>query len=97
MCFLPINHIVTRLFQSRIDRYYDNLDDVGDIYSQLWYISLNTQSGYDQVSVREKDEDKLAFYGLNINKYCGLVIPFDPTNNPTFYTTNIIDFIRNYI
>ena len=49
-------------------------------------ISLDTQSGYHQIRVRESDQEKLAFFTPSGTKKIFRVMSFDPKNSPAFYT-----------
>ena len=49
-------------------------------------ISLDTQSGYHQIRVRESDQEKLVFFTPSGTKQIFRVMPFDPKNSPAFYT-----------
>jgi hypothetical protein len=43
-------------------------------------------TGYHQIRVRKKDQEKLAFFAPDDHKYCWPVMPFGPRNAPDFYT-----------
>ena len=49
-------------------------------------ISLDAAQGYHQIKVRDQDQEKLAFFAPDGWKYTYKVMPFGPTNAPTFYT-----------
>ena len=60
---------VTIPFEFPIPRWYDSIEDLGDSYGKLYFISLNTRSDYHRIRVRECDQKKLTFFtheGLRI-------------------------------
>ena len=52
----------------------------------IYFITLDAKQGYHQISVKPTDREKLAFFAPNGVKYTFKVLPFGPTNAPTFYT-----------
>jgi hypothetical protein len=58
----------------------------GDSAGKLLFISLDARSGYHQIAVRECDQDKLAFFLPDNEKWTWKVMPFGPRNAPGFYT-----------
>ena len=83
---------VTKPFQFPIPRCDDAVIILGTGAGDIWIISLDARQGYHQVSVRKLDREKLVFFAPNDRKYCFNVIPFGPTNAPTFYTAMMKDF-----
>jgi hypothetical protein len=77
---------VTLPFEYPIPRCDDAIDNFGDSAGRLFFIALDNKTGYHQVLVREKDQEKLAFFGPDDEKYCWPVMPFGPRNAPAFYT-----------
>ena len=45
-----------------------------------------------QIAVKHSDQEKLAFFAPDDFKYCFTVMPFGPTNAPTFYTAMMRNF-----
>jgi hypothetical protein len=77
---------ITRAFEYPIPRCDDAIDDFGDGFGRLWFISLDTRQGYHQIRVRILDQEKLAFFGPDGKKYTFKVMPFGPMNAPAVYT-----------
>ena len=77
---------VTLPFEYPIPRCDDAIDNFGDSAGHLHFISLYNKTGYHQISVRDKDQEKLAFFGPDHKKYTFTVTPFGPRNAPAFYT-----------
>ena len=77
---------VTRSFEFLIPRCSDSIEDLGDLYGKLFFISLDTCSVYHQIRVQECDHEKLAFFTFEGKKKCVVVMPFGPKNAPVFYT-----------
>ena len=85
MSYRSLNKI-TRPFQYSIGRCDDAIDDVGDGTGYIYYIDVDSASGYNQVSVRKIDREKLAFFSPDNEKYTWKVMPFGPRNAPPFFT-----------
>ncbi len=77
---------VTSPFEYPIPRNDEALDNFGVGAGTLYWISVDAKSGYHQIAVREKDQDKLAFYLPNDTKETFTVMPFGPKNAPACYT-----------
>ena len=77
---------VTSPFEYPIPRNDEALDNFGVGAGKLYWISVDAKSGYHQIAVREKDQDKLAFYLPNDTKETFTVMPFGPKNAPACYT-----------
>jgi hypothetical protein len=77
---------VTLAFEYPIPRCDDAIDDFGDGFGRLWFISLDARQGYHQIRVRLLDQEKLAFFGPDGKKYTFKVMPFGPMNAPAVYT-----------
>ena len=82
---------VTKLFQFPIPRCDDAVTILNWGAGQIWIISLDARQGYHQVAVRLVDREKLVFFAPNDQKYSFKVIPFGPTNVPSFYTVMMKD------
>jgi hypothetical protein len=77
---------VTLPLEYPIPRCKDAIDDFGDSAGKLFSISLDARSGYYQVAVCACDQDRLAFFLPDDEKYAFSVMPFGPRNAPGFYT-----------
>ena len=77
---------VTNPFEYPIGRCDNAIEDVGDGTDYIWYIYLDSASGYNQVQVRKSDREKLAFFAMDNEKYTWNVMPFGPRNAPPFFT-----------
>ena len=84
--YRPLNSI-TLGFEFPIPRCADSTEDLGDSCGPIFIISLDTRSGYHQIRVRKCDQEKLAFFTPGGEKETYEVLPFGPTNEPSFYTT----------
>jgi hypothetical protein len=76
----------TLAFEYPIPRCDDAIDDFGDGFGRLWFISLDARQGYHQISVRPSDQGKLVFFSPDRKKYTFKVMPFGPKNAPAVYT-----------
>jgi hypothetical protein len=56
-----------------------------------WLWLFNTPSGYHQLAVELKSQEKLAFQGPDTIKWTYTILPFGPTNGPMTF----INFIYN--
>ena len=79
-------HFLLGSFEYPIGRCDDAIEDVGDGTQYVWFISVDSAQGYHQIRVRACDKDKLAFFAPDDEKYTWEVMPFGPTNAPTFFT-----------
>ena len=77
---------VTLPFEYPIPRCDDAIDNFGDSAGRLFFIALDNKTGYHQIRVRQQDQEKLAFFTPDDDKYCWPVMPFGPRNAPAFYT-----------
>ena len=77
---------VTNPFEYPIGRCDDAIEDVGDGVGHIYYIDLDSASGYHQVAVMKQDQPKLAFFAPDNEKYTFKVMPFGPRNAPPFFT-----------
>ena len=77
---------ITLPFEYTIPRCDDAIDDLGECHGRLYFISLDTCSGYHQISVHPADCCKLAFLALTEKKYTFKVMPFGLRNAPPVYT-----------
>ena len=77
---------ITKVFAYPISRCDSSIEDMGDHVGTLYFISLDAKQGYHQVKVREKDQEKLVFFGPYNKMYTYNVLPFSCVNGPTFYT-----------
>ena len=85
MSYRPLNKI-TLGFEFPIPRCADSIEDLGDSCGPIFTISLDARSGYHQIRVRKSDQEKLAFFTPSGDKKTYKVLPFGPTNAPSFYT-----------
>ena len=83
--YRPLNKI-TLGFEFPIPRCTDSVEDLDDSCGPIFIISLDTRSGYHQIRVRKCDQGKLAFLTPSEEKKTYEVLPFGPTNAPSFYT-----------
>ncbi len=83
---------VTKPFQFPIPRCDDSIISLEQGPSRIYQMSMDADSGYHQVGVREVDQDKLAFFAPDNHKYTFEVMPFGPCNAPPFYTAMMLDF-----
>ena len=58
--YRPLNG-VTRSFEFSIPRCADSIEVFGHFSGLIYFISLDTRSGYHQIRVRQQDQDTLAF------------------------------------
>ncbi len=77
---------VTLPFEYPIPRCDDAIDNFGDSAGRLFFIALDNKTGYHQIRVRFQDQEKLAFFAPDDEKWCWPVMPFGPRNAPAFYT-----------
>ena len=84
---------ITEPFEYPIPRCDDSVTIVGvQVGGHMYFISLDAKQGYHQVRVVKVDQEKLAFFAPNGKKYTFTVMPFGPTNAPSFYTCMMNDF-----
>lgn len=84
---------ITEPFQYPIPRCDDSVTIVGiQVGGKMYFISLDAKQGYHQIRVVACDQEKLAFFAPNGKKYTFTVMPFGPTNSPSFYTFMMNDF-----
>ena len=81
----PLNKI-TLGFEFPILRCADSIEDLGDSCGSIFTISLDARSGYHQIRVRKCDQEKLVFFTPSGEKKTYEILPFRPTNAPSFYT-----------
>lgn len=79
---------VTKPFTYPIPRCDNAISSLGPIVygDDILFISLDAKQGYHQILVKQSDREKLAFFAPNGVKYTFKVMPFGPTNAPSFYT-----------
>ena len=87
---------ITKPFQFPIPRCDDSIYMLGNGSVLIFLITLDARQGYHQVGVKVSDQDKLAFFGPDDYKYCYTVMPFGPTNAPTFYTAMMRNFKQEW-
>ena len=58
--------------------------DIGS--TGIYFITVDAKKGYHNITVRECDVEKLAFFGSDNNKYGLRIMPFGPFNAPSFYS-----------
>ena len=83
---------ITRPFQYPIPRCDDSITILGRGSAVIFIFALDARQGYHQIAVKEEDQEKLAFFAPNNEKYCFTVMPFGPTNAPSFYTAMMHNF-----
>ena len=83
---------ITKPFTFPIAKCDDSIHVLGEGSIVIYIITLDACQGYHQVAVRLGDQEKLAFFAPDDFKYCFTVIPFGPTNAPTFYTAMMRNF-----
>ena len=93
MCvsYCELNRI-TKPFQYHIPRCDDLIYILSNSSTLIFIIPLDARQGYYQISLKVLDLEKLSFFSLDDYKYCYTVMPFCPTNAPTFYTATICNF-----
>ena len=75
---------VTRSLEIPILRCPNSIEDFGDSYGKLFFISLDARYGFHQIRVRECDQEKVAIFTLEGNKkYYFLEL----NNAPALYTS----------
>ena len=79
---------VTKPFTYPIPRCDNAISSLGPVVygDDILFISLDAKQGYHQILVKPSDREKLAFFAPNGMKYTFKVMPFGPTNAPSFYT-----------
>jgi hypothetical protein len=93
MCvsFRPLNR-VTKPFTFPIPRCADAIEDLGELERLLlWFISLDCRQGFHQISIRESDQEKTAFFTPEGDKECFTVMLFGPMNGPATYTAMMFE------
>jgi hypothetical protein len=60
---------VTLPFEYPIPRCDDAIDNFGDSAGRLYFIALDNKTRYHQIRVRPEDQEKLAFFAPNHEKY----------------------------
>ena len=85
---------MTKSFEFPIPRCADSIENFSDFSGRMYFISLDLRSGYNQIRVRKRDQEKLAFFTPSGKKKTLKVILFGPKNAPAFYTT-MMQFLRD--
>lgn len=80
---------VTKPFQYPIPRCDASIDTIGEGSVCVYIIVLDCRQGYHQVAVHPDDQEKLAFFSPDGEKYCFTVMPFGATNAPPFFSAMI--------
>lgn len=83
---------ITRPFQYPIPRCDDSIASLDQGSNTIYQISMDADSGYHQIKVKDSDHEKLAFFAPDHQKYTFTVMPFGPTNAPSFYSAMMYDF-----
>jgi len=78
---------ITLPFEYPIPRCDDALDNFGDSFGPLFFLSLDARSGYHQINVNPADRQKLAFFGPDGRKWTFNIMPFGVRNGPAVYTS----------
>jgi hypothetical protein len=79
---MRLHYLLTTLFLAAMIF----IDNFGNATVTVHFISVDGKAGFHQISVNEADQEKLAFFGLDIENYCFTVMPFGPRNAPSIYT-----------
>lgn len=87
---------VTKPFQFPIPRCDDSVNILEQGVGELFTIAMDANSGYHQVKVKDEDQEKLAFFAPDNQKYTFTVMPFGPCNAPGFYTCMMLDFKKEW-
>lgn len=77
---------VTNPFEYPIGRCDDAIEDVDDGTQYVYFMSVDLAQWYHQMRVKRCDREKLAFFAPDDEKYTWRVMPFRPTNAPSFFT-----------
>ena len=93
--YRPLN-AVTKPYDYPIPRCDDALEEFGNSKGLLYFISVDSKSGYHKIYVNEHSQEKLAFMGPDNVKYCYTVMPFGPKNSPAVYTAMICVLKNEY-
>jgi cleavage and polyadenylation specificity factor subunit 1 len=83
--YRPLNQ-VTKPYSYPIAHCDAAIDNFGDASGPLFFCSVDDNTGYHQLPVRQQDQEKLAFAAPDLRKYCYTVMPFGPMNAPATYT-----------
>ena len=59
--YLALNG-VTKSFKLPIPRFADSNENFGDFSERMYFICLDARSGYHQIRMRQRDQEKFAFY-----------------------------------
>ena len=74
----------------------DAISTVGAGSNKIWIISLDARQGYHQILFCHVDRDKISFSKPENQKYTFLIIPFDTTNAPGFYSAMMKNFVDKW-
>ena len=88
---------ITKPFQFPISRCDISITVIGNGSVNIFIVVLDNRQGYHQVAVRPADQEKLAFFAPDENKYCFQVMPLGPCNAPAFYTAMMKDFNTEWL
>ena len=83
---------VTKPFQYPIPRCEDSVTVLNIWAHRIWIIILYACQVYHQVVVQPTDQVKLALFAPNNHEYRFSVMPFLPTNVPTFSSAMMSNF-----
>ena len=75
---------VTLPFEYPIPRCDAAIENFDEGVGVLYFFKKDCRTGYHQFRVRAQDQEKLAFFAPNNEKYCYTVMPFGPVNAPPF-------------
>jgi hypothetical protein len=87
---------VTLPFEYPIPHCDDAINNFGDSAGRLYFIALDNKTGYHQIRVLPEDQEKLAFFAPNHEKYTFSVMPFRPRNAPAVYTAMMHTFNQEW-
>ena len=81
-----ILNAIKKPFELPIPKCDDDITIIDTGSQFIWIISLDTWQGYEQVTIRKIDREKLAFFSPDRLKYTFKVMTFGPTNAPAFFS-----------
>ena len=87
---------VTKINEHSISRYDMAITIIELGSAGIYFITVDAKQGYHQISVRDCNIEKLAFFGPDIQQYSFTVMPFGPINVPPIYTCAMGAFITGW-
>ena len=80
-----LNRVISS-FEYPIRHCDGSIEGVGDGTQYVYFMSVDSAQGYHQIKIRRCDKEKLAFFSSDDENYTWSVMPFGPTNAPSFFT-----------